>query len=118
LTTALSRFKTLAIEDKQIEAAADRAGLTVGSYVRSRALSNPTTRAARRPPVQTQQLARLLGMLGAVSGAIQQIAKQQNSGTAPTSTELHMAVKDVRDAAAAIIQALGKRPHLSQGAAP
>src|ERR1700687_4508117 len=57
-------FRATDGERAQIEASAPRAGLTVGSYVRSRALGKPTTRAVRRPTVETAQLAQLLGDAG------------------------------------------------------
>jgi hypothetical protein len=109
-------FRATDEERAKIEAAAQRAGLTVGSYVRSRALSKPTTRAVRRPPVETAQLAKLLGMLGAAGGAIQQAAKRQTANTGVVSPELLAAAGDFREAAATIIQALGKRPRLLQDA--
>jgi hypothetical protein len=105
-------FRASDEERAVIEAAAQRAGLTVGSYVRSRALSTPTTRAVRRPPVETAQLAQLLGILGVAGGALQDIAKQH--APAAVSAELSAALKDFREAAAAILQALGKRPRLLQ----
>jgi hypothetical protein len=50
-TGAYHRLPRHADEERaQIESAAERAGLTVGSYVRSRALAKPTTRAVRRAP--------------------------------------------------------------------
>lgn len=70
-------FRASDAERARIEASALRAGLTVGSYVRSRALEKPTTRAVRKPPVETQQLAQLLGQLGAVSGLVQALAAKQ-----------------------------------------
>lgn len=115
-------FRATDEEREKIEAAARRAGLTVGSYVRSRALKKPETRAVRRPPVETAQLAKLLGMLGAVGGAISQIAKRQSaangaasdelSSAEPFAAELLAAVSDFRRAAEAIILAMGKHPHL------
>jgi hypothetical protein len=112
-------FRATDEERAKIEAAAQRAGLTVGSYVRSRALSKPTTRAVRRPPVEAAQLAKLLGLLGVAGGAIQQIAKTQESETDhPVSRELLDALRDLREAAAAILRALGKRPRLLQDAPP
>src|SRR5262249_49302668 len=71
-------FRATHDELKEIQASADRAGLTVGSYVRSRALERPTTRAMRRPPVQTAQLAQLLGLLGAAGGNLQRLAQSVN----------------------------------------
>jgi uncharacterized protein (DUF1778 family) len=111
-------FRATDEERAKIQAAAQRAGLTVGSYVRSRALSKPTTRAVRRPSVETAQLARLLGLLGIVGGAIQQIAKKQGSATGALFQDLPTALKDFRGAAAAILQTLGKRPRLLQDAPP
>ena len=111
-------FRASDEERAQIEAAAQRAGLTVGSYVRSRALAKPTTRAVRRPPVETAQLARLLGMLGAVSGTIQAMAQKHGGGDAVTVAELPAALAAFREAASAILQALGKRPALSRDSCP
>jgi hypothetical protein len=110
-------FRATDQERAKIEADARRAGLTVGSYVRSRALKRPETRAVRRPPVETAQLAKLLGMLGAVGGAITQIAKKQHTQRGGDSAELLAAellaaVKDFRVTADAIIHAMGKHPHL------
>ncbi len=108
-------FRATDEERAKIEAAARRAGLTVGSYVRSRALKNPETRAVRRPPVETAQLAKLLGMLGIVGGTIARLAKQHGCESGAVSDELLAAVKDFRHAAEDIILTMGKHPHLSQG---
>jgi trimethylamine:corrinoid methyltransferase-like protein len=68
--------------------------------------------------VETAQLAKLLGMLGAVGGAIAQIAKKQpdtqsgGESAEPLAAELLAAVKDFRTTAEAIIHAMGKHPHL------
>jgi hypothetical protein len=51
-------------EQQEVEALAEREGLTVGSYVRSRTLIHPTTRAVRRPVVEVQVLTKLLAELG------------------------------------------------------
>src|SRR5271166_2086785 len=80
-------FRATDEERAQIEASAQRAGLTVGSYVRSRALAKPTTRAVRRPPVETAQLARLLGQLGAVGGAVQLLVQKHAGGDRVTTGE-------------------------------
>jgi uncharacterized protein (DUF1778 family) len=108
-------FRATDEERAQIEAAAERVGLTVGSYVRSRALAKPTTRAIRRPPVETAQLAQLLGILGAAGGAIQVIVKKHDGVEQVTAAEVQNALTVFREAAQAILQALGKRPALHQG---
>src|SRR5580692_12030148 len=79
-------FRATDEERAQIEAAAQRAGLTVGSYVRSCSLAKPTTRAVRRPPVETAQLAQLLGMLGAVGGAARTILQKHDAGESVAAT--------------------------------
>jgi uncharacterized protein (DUF1778 family) len=101
-------FRITEGERARIQAAADRAGLTVGSYVRSRALQRPTTRAVRRPPVATAQLAQLLGLLGAAGGELQRIAKTLDGQTA-ADADISAALAAFREAATAILQALGKR---------
>jgi len=105
-------FRATDAERAQIESAAQRAGLTVGSYVRSRALMKPETRAVRRPAVETAQLAQLLGMLGALGGSLQLMAK--NRGDDLTQSRLQDMMEEFRKAAEVIIHALGKHPHLSQ----
>jgi hypothetical protein len=120
-------FRATDEERATIEAAARRAGLTVGSYVRSRALKKPETRAVRRPHVETEQLAKLLGMLGVVGGTIARLTKRQSAEPGaladeprvveplvaePLAAELLAAVKDFRATAEAIILAMGKHPHL------
>src|SRR5882724_12402321 len=69
-------FRVTEIERAKIQAAADRAGLTEGSYARSCCLKAPTTRAVRRPPVATAQLAQLLGLVGAAGGDLQLVAQR------------------------------------------
>lgn len=106
-------FRATDAERAQIEAAAQRAGLTVGSYVRSRALEKPTTRAVRRAPVEIARLAQLLGMLGAVGGTIRIIAQKQGAKGAGAS-EVEETLAAFRETAAAILQALGKRSALTR----
>ena len=82
----------------------------MGSYVRSRALAKPTTRAVRRPPVEAAQLAQLLGMLGAVGGGLQTAVHKHRAMAVIPAEELQEILAGFREAAAAILQALGKRP--------
>jgi hypothetical protein len=102
-------FRATADERSRIEAAASRAGLTVGSYVRSRALKKPTTRAVRRPAVETAQLAQVLGLIGTVGGDLHHIAKNFNAGGGMEDAGLKDALTRLREAASAIMRALGKR---------
>jgi len=104
-------FRATAEERAVIEAAADRAGLTVGSYIRSRALSKPTTRAVRRPPVRTAQLAQLLGQLGKAGGDLRTIAERLDVSDHASREEVQACLHLFRQTAGAIMQLLGKRPH-------
>lgn len=109
-------FRATDEERAQIEASAERAGLTVGSYVRSRALTKPQTRAVRRPPVEAAQLAKLLGMLGVLGRQVQALA--ENHGRGISTAQLEETMTAFREAAAAILMAIGKRPALSRARAP
>lgn len=102
-------FRASKEERAQIEANAGRAGLTVSSYVRSRSLKKPTTRAVRRAPVETVQLAQLLGLLGTAGGELQRLAAMPAYGENGACEEVKLAIADFRAAATAIQRALGKR---------
>jgi hypothetical protein len=102
-------FRATDEECARIEAAASRAGLTAGSYMRSRCLRKPTTRAVRRAPVETAQLAQLLGLLGIAGGELQRLAKMPNATEHGTGEEIAAAIAEFRAAASAILRALGKR---------
>jgi hypothetical protein len=104
-------FRADEAERATIKAAADRAGLTVSSYVRSRALKKPTTRAVRRPPMQTAQLAQLLGLIGAVGGDMQRIAQRVTVAGTGLEAEIHATLTAFREVVAVIMPALGKRRH-------
>jgi hypothetical protein len=107
-------FRATDAERAEIEKAAERAGLSVGSYVRSRALAKPTTRAQRRPPVETQQLAQLLGMIGALSGQVQALLRNHGGGDAIAPAVLQEAMAGFREAVGAILTTMGKHPTLSK----
>jgi hypothetical protein len=102
-------FRVTHDEQARIEAQASRAGLTVGSYVRSCALKKPTTRAVRRAPIETVQLAQLLGLLGAAGGELQRLAAMPAYGQNGAGEEVNLAIADFRAVATAILRALGKR---------
>lgn len=85
-------------EREQLEALAGREGLTLGSYVRSRSLEKPTTRARRRPVIEQVAVSKLIGELGRVKNNLNQLAKQANSGNFITQEIL---------AALAVIQEIG-----------
>lgn len=105
-------FRVDDAEKSAIEANAAHEGLTPGSFIRSRALAKPTTRAVRRPSVETAQLAQLLGMLGALGGQIQVLALTHGAGGDTAAAEVQDVLSAFRGAVAAILQTMGKRPTL------
>jgi hypothetical protein len=71
-------------ERAAIDQAADRSGLTPGSYTRQVMLGAPVPRQVRRPPVERRELARLLGELGHVGSNLNQIARSVIPATSST----------------------------------
>ena len=96
-------------ERAELENAAERAGLTLGSYFRQCALTAPKTRAVRRPPIEQKLLAQLLGQLGRVGGNIHQIVKGMNFGEGVMHDELRAALAAFEAASAAIMEAMGRK---------
>ena len=103
-------FRVSDAERNEIDAAADRAGLTVGSYVRMRALTSPETRAVKTPRVNKVLLSQMLGQLGRVGGNIHQIVKRMNYKEGVESAALVSALSDFKEVAAAIMQTMGRLP--------
>ena len=101
-------FRVSESERDELARAAERAGLTLGSYVRQRVLTAPKTRAVRRPPIEQKLLAQLLGQLGRVGGNIHQIVKHMNFGSGVMHDELRSALTSFEEAAAAIMEAMGR----------
>jgi hypothetical protein len=97
-------------ERAAIDAAAQRAGLTCGSYARQTVLGAPAPRQVRRPPVERKELARLLGELGHVGGNLNQLARSNNSGLPVLKRELAEALEGVVVVRDAILKALGREP--------
>lgn len=105
-------------EKAEIEARAEKAGLSVSGYLRALAFgaATPQPRAARRPPVEKETLLRLLAELGKVGSNINQIARRLNQGNefdAGPFAELYARLELVN---AALLEALGKEPPKPKGA--
>jgi hypothetical protein len=95
-------------EQARIEAAAERAGMSVASFMRHQCLGTPGPRAQRRPPVERAALAQLLAWLGKAGSNVNQIARVGNTtGDLPPGVDAARA--DLRAAAGAILTTLGKR---------
>lgn len=97
-------------ERAAIDAAAERAGLTPGSYARQAMLGAPAPRQVRRPPVEKRELVRLLGGLGNVRGNLNQLAKAVHTGILIYSGDIDAALGGLAEVRAAILTALGRAP--------
>lgn len=75
-------------ERQEVETLADRAGLTLASYLRSRALETPTTRAVRRPTVEVEVMNALLREMSKQGSNLNQLAKKANAGNMPLLSEI------------------------------
>jgi hypothetical protein len=92
-------LRLLPTERDEIAALAERAGLTIGSYMRSRALEKPTTQARRKPAVEQVAVSKLIGELARVGNNLNQLAKKANAG--------NFIAEEIR-AALAVVQEIGK----------
>jgi hypothetical protein len=103
----LAGMACTAEERAQLEAAAERAGLTVSAFMRQQCFGTPGPRAVRRPPVERAALAQLLAQIGKCGGNLNQIAKHLNSGgVVPDGTA--EAVAAFRETCATITRTLGR----------
>jgi hypothetical protein len=91
------------------EAAAARAGYSIGEYFRTLADGSPGLKAARRPPVERQELARLLGQIGKIGSNVNQLAYAANvAGFNAANDELRQIGDEVRAMRVAVMKALGR----------
>ena len=93
-------------EREQLEALADRAGLTLASYLRSRSLEKPTTRAVRRPTVEVEVMTALLREMSKQGSNLNQLAKKANAGNMPLLSEIRATFDANRQTAKAIWERL------------
>ena len=101
-------FRVSQAEYAELDALAEREGLTIGSYVRSRVLTVPTTRAVRRPVVEVQTLTRLLAELHKIGSNINQTAKRVNMGDTPLAAEIQTTYAACRDIARRVTDLLSR----------
>jgi len=96
---------------EQIAALADRAGLSVGSYIRARGLRHPVTLTTRRPPIERAELARLSGLAGNMASNWNQIARVVNTtGNEPMVAQLNGIRENLVILRRELMHALGRGP--------
>jgi hypothetical protein len=107
----ISTIRWTAEQYATVSVSADAAGLAVGPFLRTIALGSPGPRAVRKAPVQKRELARLLGLLGNLTGNVNQLAKAYNSGLVrPGFAEIAAIRREVGEMRAALMTALGREP--------
>jgi len=102
-------FRLSPHEHNEIEAKAERLGISLGSFIRATVLDAPTTRATRRPTIEVQAVTRLQGEMNKVGSNIHQILRRVNFGESPTEREFHEALTGYREVVFAILTVLGRR---------
>jgi hypothetical protein len=96
-------------EHASIDAAASAAGLSVGAFLRAKALGSPGPRAVRRPPIERRELARLTGLVGKLGSNVNQLAHGFNrAGRLPGWIEIAAIQREVREIRAALMKALSR----------
>lgn len=92
-----------------VDAAAERAGLETGSYIRLVLMGAPAPRQMRRPHIERKELAKILGELGKVGSNLNQLAKANNQGLVVYHNEILVALGGLKIVADAILKALGRQ---------
>ncbi len=105
-TTLSARFNEQ--EAEAIRLMADRAGIPVASLLRSAALNLPVPQAVRRPTVNQQMAARLLGELGRVAQALRTALAAGNVD--PADPHIASALRDLAEMRTVCFQAMGRQP--------
>jgi len=96
-------------ERTAIDEAASQAGLSIGAYLRAQALGKPGPRARRRPPIEREKLAQVLGHLGKIASNINQLAHAFNGkGRPPGLAELRALRDEIVQIRDALMTALGR----------
>jgi uncharacterized protein (DUF1778 family) len=104
----LISFRVAPQERAALDEAAARAGLSLGSYIRTVVIAAPRTRSTRRPSVEVQAVTRLQAEMNRVGGNIHQILRRVNFGETPVAAEFREALTGYREVIAAILAVLGR----------
>ena len=105
-TTLSARFNEQ--EAEAVRLMADRAGVPVASFLRAAALNQPVPQAVRRPTVNQQMAARLLGELGRIAEALRTAS---SAGTVdPANPHVAAALRDLAEMRTVCFEAMGRTP--------
>lgn len=91
-----------------IEAQADAAGVSVAALIRYAVLGLSPPRASRKPAVKLQEVARLIGQLGALKSALMETAARGTPDECARTVDA--ACRDIADICHAAFKALGREP--------
>jgi hypothetical protein len=105
----ISTIRWTAGQYATVSEAASAAGLAIGPFLRTAALGDAGPRPVRRHPVDQRQLARLLGLLGNLTGNVNQISRAWNRDQVqPDFDEIVAIRREVFEMRAALMTALGR----------
>jgi hypothetical protein len=94
---------------EQISEKANRAANDIGPMIRTIVLGSPGPRAVKRPPIEKQLIAKLLGAIGKLGSNVNQIARALNEGRdGPSRDDLAQMRADIMLMRAAVMAALGR----------
>jgi hypothetical protein len=88
---------------------ATSAGLSPNAYIRALVLGTPGPRARRAPTVHAQLLGHAIAQLNKAGNVCNQIAHRLNAAQSVGSSETRFALAEIRDAARAIREAVGRK---------
>jgi hypothetical protein len=105
-TTLSARFNNQ--EAETVRQLADRAGTSVASVIRGAVLKAPVTRATRRPTVNHEMAARLLGELGRIAEIFR--AATASGKADPKDPHIAAAFRDLAEMRTVCFLAMGREP--------
>jgi hypothetical protein len=103
----MNRFRSTPEERAEMHANAKAAGLSFGSYMRSLACANPTTRPVHRLTADMKTVKKLLAEISHLGGNIYQLVRDRNFGGISASADMDAAGKEARALLAEAFKALG-----------
>jgi hypothetical protein len=88
---------------------AAQAGMSIGAFLRTVALGRAGARAVKRPRIESEQLAKLLGEIGKLGSNVNQIAKWANTDrAAPSAAEIARMREDISAMRAEVMKVLDR----------